>query len=125
MNERFRQLTLSLTSALKSERRWEPRNRTEALRGYLTDLYRERIPVSVLNVSHSGLGIKVGERFAIDLPVLIECEGLAIVGNVRHCMKASDGGFVIGLKIHQIVDVGEARPESGKPNSVSGAGRPC
>ena len=125
MNERFRKLTLSLASTHHPERRWDPRNRTEPLPALLTDLYRERVPVSVLNVSHSGLGIKVSERFATDLPVLIECEGLAIVGNVRHCLRAADGGYVVGMKIYQIVDIMEARAESEKPDIAKGAGRLC
>jgi hypothetical protein len=101
----FRQLTLCLMSKSGAGRRTEARLRIEPLPGRLSDLYRERIPVQILNVSRSGIGVKVEECFAIDFPVLIECDDLLIVGNVRHCIKAAKGGYVLGMKIHKIVDL--------------------
>jgi hypothetical protein len=121
MDHHFRQLTLNLALTHDHERRVEPRNRTEPLPAQLTDLYRERVPVLVLNVSRSGLGIKTDERFSLDLPILIECEGLVIVGNVQHCMKAVGGGFILGMKIHQIIDIGDGQADSEKSESVKGA----
>jgi hypothetical protein len=90
------------------ERRREPRVRTEAIPAYLTDLYRQRVPVVVLDVSRSGVGLKVDERFAVDLPVLLECQGLLIVGDIRHCVPAETGGYVLGMKIHRIEEAAPA-----------------
>ena len=70
----------------------------------LTDLYRERVPVWILNASSSGLGIRVEEPLTVNLPVLIECEGLIVVGNVRHCLKMQNGGYLLGMKIQKVVD---------------------
>ena len=113
----FRQLTLSLVSKSASERRSEVRSRIEPLAARLTDLNRERVPVAILNVSSCGLGLKVDEPFAINFPVLIECDGLLVVGNVRHCIKCSRGGYVLGMRIHKLVDT-ETEGESAR-----GAGR--
>jgi hypothetical protein len=108
------QLTLDLVSGFAFQRRTEVRTRTGAVPAWLTDLYREHVPVAVLNVSRTGLGVMVADRFAINLPVLIECEGLLIVGNVRHCIMAANGSYLLGLKIFRTVDrVGEtAHPNS-------------
>jgi hypothetical protein len=119
----FRQLTLSLFSQSATERRYSVSTRIQALPARLTDLYREQVPVEVLNVSAAGLGIKVDERFAIGFPVLIECDGLLIVGNIRHCIKASEGGYVLGMKIHKVVDTQDwVQPAMEAPLIVKGAG---
>ena len=104
MRQSFRQATINLAAKSADDRRTEPRVRIDAIPAQLTDLYRERIPVSIVNASRSGLGLKVDEQFTINLPVLIECEELLIVGNVRHCLKATAGGFLLGLKINRVVD---------------------
>ena len=104
MLQPFRQLTLGLVSTSVLERSSETRTRTETLPGRLTDIYRERVPMLVLNVSRSGLGLKVEEHLMLNFPVLVECERLLIIGSVRHCMRAAKGGYVVGLKIHKIVD---------------------
>jgi hypothetical protein len=121
MDHEFRQLTLSLALTHVPERKAEPRNGIEPIPARLTDLYRERVPILVLHVSHSGLGIKADERFTVNLPVLIECEDLVIVGDVRHCMSAAGGGFVVGVKIFQVFDV-EDEQASEKPEKAKGAG---
>jgi hypothetical protein len=105
MVQSVRQLTPDLASK-SVERRSEERIRTTAFPARLTDLYRERVPVIVLNVSESGLGLKVDDRFIIGFPVLVECEGLVILANVRHCMQATEGGYVLGLKIQKTMDAG-------------------
>ena len=105
----FRQLALSSVANPPSERRSEQRIRIEPLEAKLSDLYRERVPVSVLNLSNCGLGVKVEDRFTTHLPVLIECAGLLIVGEVRHCMKVASGGFLLGLKINKLVDATAGR----------------
>jgi hypothetical protein len=104
MLQPFRELTLGLVSPSARERRSESRVRTEGIQARLTDIYRERVPVVVLNLSRSGLGLKVNEHLRLNFPVLIECQGLLIIGNVRHCMKAAKSGYIAGLKIHQVVD---------------------
>jgi hypothetical protein len=104
MVQQFRQLTFNLTRRSGADRRREGRTRTEPTPALLTDIYRDRIPVTVLNVSRSGLGVKVDERFDIDFPVLIECEGLLIIGIVRHCMKATGGGYILGMKLDRMVE---------------------
>lgn len=70
----------------------------------LTDVFREGLPVTVVNVSPSGLGVKVEDKFKVGLPVIMECEGLLILGNVRHCLPA-EGGYLLGIKIHKIIDM--------------------
>jgi hypothetical protein len=99
-----RQLTPDTVSKCV-ERRSEVRIRTAAIRARLSDLYRERVPVVVLNISPSGLGLKVDERFTIDFPVLVECEGLIIMANVRHCIPSVRGGYVLGLRIQKILEL--------------------
>jgi hypothetical protein len=79
------------------------RTPAQTIPAWLSDLYRDRAPVTVAYRSHSNLGVMVEDRFTINFPVLIECEGVAILGNVRHCLKAADGGYVLGIKINQIV----------------------
>jgi len=69
----------------------------------LTDLYRERMPVEVLNLTRSNLGLKVSERFTVNLPVLVEYAGLLVVATVRHCLPAEDGGYVLGLAVYKTV----------------------
>lgn len=101
----FRQLTLDLASKSVMDRRSEARTRTETISARLSDLYRERIPVSVLNVSASGMGVKVEDRFAIGFPVLLECDGLLVLGNVRHCIQVLGGGFLLGLKVQRVVEL--------------------
>ena len=101
----FRELTLGLGEEHGFERRTEVRTRIEAIPARLTDLYHDRLPVVVLNVSRSGLGLIALDKFAVDLPVLVECEGLLVVGSVRHCVKAADNtGYILGVKIQRIVD---------------------
>ena len=78
------------------------KTRCAAIPAHLTDLWRERILVQVLNVTASGTGVKVDDRFPINFPVLLECQGLLIVGNVRHCVEAAGGGYILGLKIHRV-----------------------
>jgi len=126
MLQPFRQLTLGLVSTSVLAGRWETRTRTETLPARLTDIYRERVPMLVLNVSRSGLGLKVEDHLMLNFPVLVECERLLIIGSVRHCMRAAKGGYVVGLKIHKIVDtdsweVQQADIQPGVP-SVRGAG---
>lgn len=87
------------------ERRVEVRSRTEACPALLSDLYRECFPVTVLNISPSGVGVKVAAKLAVDFPVLLELNGRLILGNVRHCVRASDGaGYILGIKIQRIVN---------------------
>jgi hypothetical protein len=104
MLQPIRQLAFDLISDSLNARKSEAKARTDAIPARLTDIYVERIPVTVLSMSRCGIGLKVDERFRTDLPVLIECDGLLIVGDVRHCMKVSRGGFVLGMKIQTIVD---------------------
>jgi len=129
MLQPFRQLTLGLVSASVLERRSEARTRTETLPARLTDIYRERVPMLVLNVSRSGLGLKVEEHLMLNFPVLVECERLLIIGSVRHCMRAAQGGYVVGLKIHKIVDTESWEVQQAETfpaaRSVSGAGAGC
>jgi hypothetical protein len=82
-----------------------PKNRLPAqpIPGWLSDLYRERAPVTVAYRSDSALAVKVEHRFTVNFPVLVEYDGLAILGNVCHCIKAADGGYMLGVKIHQFV----------------------
>ena len=100
----IRQLTFNAIAEFGGERRKNMKMRNDPIPAELTDLYVERISVSVLNVWRCGVGLKVGQQFKINLPVLIECDGLVITGNVRHCVKAADGGYVLGMKILRIVD---------------------
>jgi hypothetical protein len=81
----------------------KPRN--EPIPARLTDLYRERVSVSVLNLCRTWMGVKVRDRFTINFPVLVECDGLLVVGTVRHCMKTAKGGYVLGVAIGKIVDM--------------------
>ena len=126
MLQPFRQLTLGLVSMSVFERRSETRTRTETLPARLTDIYRERVPMLVLNVSRSGLGLKVEEHLMLNFPVLVECERLLIIGSVRHCMRAAKGGYVVGLKIHKSVDTESWEVQEGNMcsgvQSVRGAG---
>lgn len=122
MRQSLRQVAFDLASKSANDRRSESRTRTEAIPARLTDLYRERVPVSILNVSRSGLGLKVEEHFTVNLPVLIECEGLLIICNVRHCVKASAGGYLLGLKIEKVVDTGHRK--KGPPSSEDGLSGP-
>jgi hypothetical protein len=107
------QLNLDLVPDFFAERRREIRLRTEAVPARLTDLYRDRLPVTVLNVSRGGLGVKVQERFIINLPVLLECDGLLIVGNVRHCVKAAKDGYILGLRTLKVVDTSDSETYPG------------
>jgi hypothetical protein len=102
------QLTLDLVPDFSVERRKETRTRTGPIPARLTDLYRDQIPVTVLNISRGGLGVKVEDPFAINLPVLLECDGLLIVAIVRHCITTAIGGFVLGLKTYRIVETSNA-----------------
>lgn len=76
----------------------------QTIPGWLTDLYRERLPITVAYRSHSVLGAKVENPFTINFPVLIECEDVAILGNVRHCLKVADGGYLLGIKVHKVIN---------------------
>ena len=76
----------------------------EPIPAQLTDLYRDRAPVVVLKATRSILGLAVTDRFLIDFPVLIECDGLLILGNVRHCIRASHGGYVLGIMVSRILE---------------------
>jgi hypothetical protein len=108
----FRELALRMPLSSEAERRAEPRARAGMIPARLTDLYRERVPVWILNASRSGLGLKVEEPFTVNLPVLIECEGLIVVGNVRHCLRIHNGGYLLGMKIQKVVDTLAAEQES-------------
>ena len=94
----------TLVSRLPVTRRRHARTRIEPLAAYLTDLFRERSPGQIVNISASGVGVKANEPFKVNFPVLVECRGLLIIGNVRHCLKASDGGYLLGLEVHRTVD---------------------
>jgi hypothetical protein len=118
MLQPFRELTLGLVSHSARERRSESRVRTEAIAARLTDIYRERVPVVVVNVSPSGLGLKVNDHLTPNFPVLIECQGLLIIGNVRHCMKAAKSGYIVGLKIHKVVDTASWESQQDSENSA-------
>jgi hypothetical protein len=85
----------------------------------LTDLDRERIRVSVLNVSTFGLALLVEDRFTLDFPVLIECGGLLIVGNVRHCVEAAKGGYVLGLKVNRVVEAAGTAKQQNHERAVA------
>ena len=104
MPQSIRQLTFNLITESVRERRREAGMRTEPIPARLTDLYVENVPVAVLDISRSGIGLKVEQPFKTNLPVLIECDGLLITGNVRHCMRLTKGGFLLGMKIHRIID---------------------
>jgi hypothetical protein len=100
---------------LKFERRAHVRSRIEPLTALLTDIYRERMLVTILNVSKGGLGIKVPDRFIINFPVLIECENLIILCNVRHCLKSRSGGYLLGLAIQKVVDPAQSDTDASEP----------
>jgi len=117
----LREIRPILISEYQGEGRREPRTRNIPILAQLTDLYVDRISVVVVNVTRGGIGLKVEHRLRIDFPVLIECDGLVITGNVRHCVKASSGGYVIGLKIHRIIDT-LASEKAGDGADVSQAG---
>jgi hypothetical protein len=97
------QLTFDLSPMPPLDRRREMRSRTAPIPARLTDLYRERVNATLINISQSGLGLKVDERFIIDFPVLVEYDGLFVLGNVRHCLKANAGGYILGIKVTRVV----------------------
>lgn len=99
-----RQPKLRLVSKSTADRRTEPRTRVQPVPARLSDLYRERLPADVLNVSSWGLGIKSSEPFKVNFPVLIECGELLIVANVRHCLEATGGGYLLGLEVHRAIE---------------------
>jgi hypothetical protein len=112
MRRPTREKTQHFASQTLVERRETPRLRADSIPALLTDINRERIPVVILNMSRSGIGVKVEERFPLDFPVLLECDGLLIVGNVRHCVEATPSGYILGLKIYKVVDAaGDSKSE--------------
>lgn len=100
----LRQEALNTGVESACERREEARTRTEGLSARLTDIYRDRLPVAVVNISRSGLAVMVEDKFTVGFPVLLECKGLLIVGNVRHCVNTADGRYVLGIKAQKVVD---------------------
>jgi hypothetical protein len=105
MVQTHRKLKLRIVSKSSSERRIEPRTRIQPVPARLSDLYRERLSADVLNVSSSGLGIKTGEPFKVNFPVLIECCDLLIVANVRHCLRSTHGSYLLGVEVHRIIEL--------------------
>jgi hypothetical protein len=97
--------SVKLTIVPKPDRRSRRRTRIEPLSARISDLYRERIPAYILNVSATGLGLTADEPFKINLPVLVECFDLLIVANVRHCIRNPKGLYLLGLEIHKTVDI--------------------
>ena len=112
MQQPLRQMTPRRVSHTQSQ----AKTRLEPKPAHLTDLYRQRMPVEVLNLTRSSVSLKVSERFTVNLPVLVEYAGLLVVGNVRHCVKADGGGYVLGLSIHKMVD--RCRQEIVEPEYV-------
>lgn len=98
-------------------RRSASRARIEPVNALVTDIDRQRVPGVVLNTSPGGIGLKVDDPFPTNFPVLLECDGLLIVGEVRHCKKASEGGYLLGLKIQRVA---EAAPEKTKATKLGG-----
>lgn len=101
-----RQPKLRLIPKSPADRRAEPRTPIQPLAARLSDLYRERLPADVLNVSAWGLGVKSSEPFKANFPVLIECSELLIIANVRHCLESAGGGYLLGLEVHRVVETG-------------------
>src|SRR5690349_17230252 len=95
---------LSLVRMSTLDRRAAIRTRIKPVAAWLSDLYREQYPAHILNVSDSGLGIKSGEEFKVNFPILIECADVFVLGNVRHCVKTADGQFLLGLEIHRAME---------------------
>ena len=97
-------MTHNLMSESAVGRATRDRPLPQAIPAWLTDLYRERLPITVAYRSHSVLTTRVEDPFIINFPVLIECEDVAILGNVRHCLKSADGGYILGIKIHKVIN---------------------
>jgi len=62
------------------------------------------IEALVVNVSKSGIGMRIYRRVTSDTKVRVEMKAIVITGSIRHCMSSGDAGwFDVGLQIDTVV----------------------
>jgi len=58
---------------------------------------------TVIDVSPSGMGLRVSQPISLATRVCVEMESEMILGEVRHCHRSADGHFNVGIMIVEVV----------------------
>jgi hypothetical protein len=67
------------------------------------------IEAFVVDVSKSGIGMRVYRRVTSGATVRVEMKTVIITGNIRYCLSKRDGGsFDVGLRIETVVGLSTA-----------------
>ena len=58
---------------------------------------------TVVDISHAGYRVLATKEVAAGTEVLITLNSVAIIGRVRHCEKAQEDSFTVGVEITDVV----------------------
>ena len=76
------------------------------LQGKLTVLAEEgpqRLPVDLVDISASGLGMLCTQRMSVGACVEIESEPGVLFGEIRHCEQTASGLFRVGMRMFHLI----------------------
>jgi hypothetical protein len=88
------------------ERRGEPRFARESVPARVWwDGGSEPVLAQLLDVSTSGIRVRIGVEFAQDAEITVWFENAVVTGNVRYCRAVVQNSFEIGLRITDALNI--------------------
>jgi hypothetical protein len=114
-----------LLAGINGETRREPRIPIEISARLTTSDLPGSIPARVVDISRSGLGLKVPRNIPAGVGVIVELQSGIAFGEVRHCSKKGKESWQIGLSLDEFIShrdrvkkPGPAPSESSEASSV-------
>ena len=62
------------------------------------------IAITILDISHDGLGVELPVPLETDQAIVVECGTVLVFGVVRHCRELSEGLFRAGAEMHHVLE---------------------
>lgn len=105
-----------LMAGINGEIRREPRIPVEINGRLTTTDFPGSIPAKIIDISRSGLGLKVSRNIPTGVGVIVELQTGIAFGEVRHCSKKGKDVWRVGLSLDEFIS---HRDRTKKLNSVT------
>ena len=111
-----------LMAGLNGEIRREPRIPVEIAARVTTSDMQGSVPGKLVDISRSGLGLKVPRNIPPGVGVIVELNSGIAFGEVRHCGKSGKDTWRIGLSLDEFISNRDRQKTSAGPANHSSGG---